>query len=118
MLRNKIKQVLLTEDQYLNLDRDELSETGPVFADILSRSVPAGEGFDRDGIHGINIEMEDWTPANSLEDDWRADMQRGENWYDNYTIEVVDRVGFDSFAPDSGVLMAKTKDSEAAPNIW
>jgi M6 family metalloprotease-like protein len=118
MLRNKIKQGLLTEDQYLNLNRDELSETGPVFADILSRSVPAGEGFERDGIHGINIEMEDWTPANSLEDDWRADMQRGEKWYDNYTIEVVDRVGFDSFAPDSGVLMAKTKDSESAPNIW
>src|SRR5699024_4115972 len=85
---------------------------------ILSRSVPAGEEFSRDGGHGINIEMEDWTPANSWEDDGRAGMQRGENGDDNYTIEVIDRVGFDSFTPDSGVLMAKTKDSEAAPNIW
>lgn len=118
MLRNKIKQGFLTEDQYLTLDRDELAETGPVFADILAREVPTGSEFGRTGLHGINITMEDLTPANSLEDDWRADMQRGEKWYDNYTVEVVDRVGFDSFQPDSGVLLAKTKDAESAPNIW
>ncbi|MBU5466873.1 M6 family metalloprotease domain-containing protein [Virgibacillus sp. MSJ-26] len=118
MLRNKIKQGFLTEDEYLNVDRDELVETGPVTADILARSTPTGEVFGRTGIHGINIEMEDLTPANSLDDDWRADMQNGEKWYDNYTVEVVDRVGFDSFTPDSGVLMAKTKNAESAPNIW
>src|SRR5699024_5646787 len=118
MLRNKIKQGFLSEDEYLNLDRDELAETGPVTVDIIARSVPTGEEFGRTGLHGINIEMEDLTPANSLEDDWRADMQRGEKWYDNYTIEVVDRIGFDSFTPDSGVLMAKTKNAESAPNIW
>lgn len=118
MLRNKIKQGYLTEDQYINVDRDELAETGPVFAEILTRSVPTGEEFGRDGIYGINIEMVDHTPPNSLEDDWRADMQRGAEWYDNYTIEVVDRVGFDSFQMDAGVLMAKTKNAETWPNIW
>src|SRR5690625_1068808 len=118
MLRNKIKQGFLAEDEYLNVDRDELAETGPIFADIVARAVPVGEEFGRTGLHGINIEMEDLTPPNSLEDDWRADMQRGAKWYDNYTIEVVDQVGFDSFVPDSGVLMAKTKNSESPPNIW
>ncbi|RYG74171.1 M6 family metalloprotease domain-containing protein [Lentibacillus lipolyticus] len=120
MLRNKIKQGFLTEDQYINVDRDELAEEGPMFANILAREVPSGSEFGRpDVVTGINIEMdEDKTPVNSLEDDWRADMQRGEDWYDNYTIEVVDRVGFDSFQTDSGVLMAKTKDTESAPNIW
>ncbi|MDY0409303.1 M6 family metalloprotease domain-containing protein [Virgibacillus soli] len=118
MLRNKIKQGFLDEDQYLNVERDALADTGPIFADIVARAVPVGEKFGRTGIHGINIEMEDLTPPNSLEDDWRADMQRGAKWYDNYTIEVVDRVGFDSFTPDSGVLMAKTKNAESAPNIW
>lgn len=118
MLRNKIKQGFLDEDQYLNVERDALADTGPIFADIVARAVPVGEKFGRIGIHGINIEMEDLTPPNSLEDDWRADMQRGAKWYDNYTIEVVDRVGFDSFTPDSGVLMAKTKNAESAPNIW
>ncbi|MCG3420772.1 M6 family metalloprotease domain-containing protein [Oceanobacillus jordanicus] len=118
MLRNKIKQGFLSEEDYLNVDRDALAETGPVFADILARAVPEESTSDESAIHGINIMMEDLTPANSLEDDWRADMQRGEKWYDNYTVEVVDRVGMDSFTPDSGVLLAKTKDSESAPNIW
>lgn len=118
MLRNKIKQGFLSEDQYLNISREELAESGPVFTDILARAVPAGEEFGRNALHGINISMEDLTPKNSLEDDWRADMQRGEKWYNNYTVEVVDRVGFDSFTPDSGVLLAKTKNTEAAPNIW
>ncbi|GIN84430.1 peptidase M6 [Heyndrickxia sporothermodurans] len=118
MLRNKIKQGFLKDDEYLRLDRDKLAETGPVFTDILAREVPIGKDFERTGLHGINISMVDLTPKNSLEDDWRADMQRGEKWYDNYTVEVVDRVGYDSFAPDSGVLLAKTKNSESAPNIW
>ncbi|MFD1172973.1 M6 family metalloprotease domain-containing protein [Oceanobacillus picturae] len=118
MLRNKIKQGFLSEEDYLNVDRDALAETGPVFADILARAVPEDSTRDESVVHGINIMMEDLTPANSLEDDWRADMQRGEKWYDNYTVEVVDRVGMDSFTPDSGVLLAKTKNSESAPNIW
>ncbi|NAO99275.1 M6 family metalloprotease domain-containing protein [Halomonas sp. MG34] len=118
MLRNKIKQGFLSEEDYLNVDRDALAETGPVFADILARAVPEDSTSDESAVHGINIMMEDLTPANSLEDDWRADMQRGEKWYDNYTVEVVDRIGMDSFTPDSGVLLAKTKDSESAPNIW
>ena len=118
MLRNKIKQGFTSENQYLNVDRDELVETGPVFADILARAIPTGSEFGRTEVHGINITMEDLTPANSLKDDWRADMQRGEKWYNNYTLEVVDRVGFDSFTPDSGVLMAKTKNAESAPFIW
>ncbi|WP_100214261.1 immune inhibitor A domain-containing protein [Alkalibacillus haloalkaliphilus] len=118
MLRNKIKQGFLDEEQYISIDRDELENTGPIFTDVLARSVPSGEAFGREGNYGINIEMVDHTPRNYLEDDYRADMQRGERWYDNYTIEVVDRVGYDSFQPDSGVLIAKTKDSEAAPNIW
>lgn len=118
MLRNKIKQGFLTPDQYLSLDRDKLAESGPVFTDIVSREVPTGNAFERQGLHGINISMVDNTPVNSLNDDWRADMQRGAQWYNNYTLEVVDRVGFDSFEPDSGVLLAKTKNTEAAPNIW
>lgn len=118
MLRNKIKQGYLTDDQYINVDRDELEHTGPVFADILTRSIPSGEEFGREGIYGLNIEMVDYTPRNYLEDDYRADMQRGERWYDNYTIEVVDRIGHDSFQTDAGVLLAKTKNSEASPNIW
>lgn len=118
MLRNKIKQGLLTENDYLQVNRDDLAQTGPIFTDIIAREVPTGEQFNRTGIYGINIAMEDLTPRNSLTDDWRADMQKGEKWYNNYTIEVVDRIGADSFQTDSGVLIAKTKDAESSPNIW
>jgi hypothetical protein len=39
--------------------------------------------------------------------------------YDNYTVEVVDRMGTDSFTPDAGVLLAKTKNSDSnAPFEW
>jgi hypothetical protein len=38
--------------------------------------------------------------------------------YENYTVEVVDRMGSDSFTPDSGVLLAKTKNQDRAPFEW
>ncbi|WP_164215723.1 M28 family peptidase [Virgibacillus sp. YIM 98842] len=116
MLRNKMKQGFLSEDEVLHLERDELKETGPVFADIVARQAPIGSEFGRTGLHGINISMDDLTPEDYLEGDWRNDMLSG--GYDNYTIEVVDRIGADSFATDSGVLIAKTKDAERAPFIW
>ncbi|HVT79534.1 MAG TPA: hypothetical protein VHM90_02665, partial [Phycisphaerae bacterium] len=34
--------------------------------------------------------------------------------YSNYTLEVVQRMGYDSFTPDSGVLIAKNKDTESS----
>jgi hypothetical protein len=60
------------------------------------------------------MEGGDQSPECSVEEDWRCD--RG--GYDNYTLEVVDRMGSDSFTPDNGVLMAKTKDRDRAPFIW
>ena len=32
--------------------------------------------------------------------------------YDNYNMEVIDRMGADSFTPDSGVMISKTKNSD------
>jgi hypothetical protein len=111
-----MKQEFLADDEVLQLDRDELKDTGPVFADIIARQAPIGSEFDRTGLHGINISMDDLTPEDYLEGDWRNDMLSG--GYDNYTIEVIDRIGADSFATESGVLVAKTKDAERAPFIW
>ena len=34
--------------------------------------------------------------------------------YNDYTLEVVQRIGYDSFCPDSGVLLAKNKDQASA----
>ncbi|WP_066070190.1 FIMAH domain-containing protein [Neobacillus soli] len=116
-LRNKMKQGFLSDDEVLQLNRDELKNTGPVFADIIAREMPIGSKFGRTGLHGINISMTDLTPGNYLAGDWRNDILSGRT-YNNYTLEVVDRVGADSFAADSGVLISKTKNVETAPNVW
>jgi len=115
-LRNKLKQGFLSNDEVLQLKSDDLKQTGLVFADIISREVPIGSKFGKTGLHGINISMNDLTPTNYLTGDWRNDMIGGK--YNNYTLEVVDRVGTDSFQTDSGVLISKTKNAESAPFIW
>ncbi len=117
MLRNKIKQGFIEDDEVLQINRDQLKESGPVFADITARQAPIGNEFGRTGSYGINISMNDLTPTDYLAGDWRNDILNN-RLYDNYTLEVVDRFGTDSFAADSGVLIAKTKNAETAPNIW
>lgn len=119
-MRQKIKHGFVADETLINVSRDELLENGPVFADLYASVLPLGDEFGRTGVHGINITMDyDYTPRTTLAQDWRADMQRGLNEYQNYTIEVRDRMGFDSFVPDHGVLITKTKDSErGAPLMW
>ena len=36
----------------------------------------------------------------------------GDPVFNNYTVEVVQRIGYDSFTPDNGVLIAKNKDRQ------
>ncbi len=116
MLRNKIRMGLVRPGEVLLLERDDLALTGPVFADIWARSIPLGPGTGRTGLRGIQIALAtgDKSPPCTLRDDWRCD--RG--GYHNYTVEVVDRMGYDSFAPDHGVLIAKTKNADLAPFVW
>ncbi|MBU2668108.1 M6 family metalloprotease domain-containing protein [Actinoplanes bogorensis] len=102
MLRNKMK--LGIAGPVLNLSRDALATSGLVVTQVTARS--AGSG-------GINVTLDggDRSPACN-------DPLCDGGGYDNYTLEVVDRMGFDSFTPDSGVLLAKTKNADAAPFIW
>jgi M6 family metalloprotease-like protein len=55
------------------------------------------------------------------EDPANHPLSQGIPDYNNYTLEVVQRIGFDSFCPDSGVLIAKNKDrasSNGGPNSF
>lgn len=112
MLRNKMKLGLIDADDVLELSREALAETGVVVARVQARQVqPRG-----DALAGINVAMEsgDHSPPCTLEQDWRCD--RG--GFDNYTVEVVGKMGADSFQTDEGVLLAKTKDADQAPFVW
>ncbi len=109
-LRDKMKINLVPEKNVLRLSREALSSSGMVVAQVTARAVDAG-----DGLTGINIAMNrDMSPTCSVNTDLYCD---GGN-FNNYTVEVVDRMGADSFTPDAGVLLSKTKNADSAPFQW
>ncbi|MEV4756897.1 M6 family metalloprotease domain-containing protein [Micromonospora sp. NPDC049559] len=110
-VRDKIKIGLLGEDHLLRLSREALASSGLVVADVKARAVDAGPG----GLTGLNIALNrDLEPACDVTANPLCD---GGN-YNNYTVEVVDRMGADSFTPDNGVLISKTKNQDSAPFQW
>jgi hypothetical protein len=97
----------------LQLTRDGIASSGTVVAKVTARAVEPGKG----GLMGINLKLGaggDKSPKCDTQKDPLCDG----GGYNNYTIEVVDRMGTDSFTPDSGVLLSKTKDQDDAPFIW
>lgn len=112
MLRNKLKLGLVDEKNVLRLSRDALADSGVVVARVTARAVQPGEK----GLSGINVAFD--TGDRSPFCRWQQDPRCDGGDYDNYTLEVVDRMGADSFTPDSGVLLAKTKNRDAAPFVW
>ncbi|MFI5496012.1 M6 family metalloprotease domain-containing protein [Actinoplanes sp. NPDC051859] len=109
MLRNKLKLGIVDNAAVVRLSRAALATSGVVVSRVTARTVQGGTA-------GINVTLDggDRSPACDTTTDPYCDGGR----YDNYTLEVVDRMGFDSFTPDSGVLLAKTKNADAAPFIW
>jgi hypothetical protein len=112
MLRNKIKLGIVDEQNVLRLSREALGGSGVVVARVTARAVQPGAS----GLTGVNVALGtgDLSPACDTAADPLCDGGR----YNNYTVEVIDRMGFDSFTTDSGVLLAKTKNVDAAPFIW
>lgn len=112
MLRNKMKLGIVDDDAVLKLSRDALATSGVLVTRVTARAVdPAGRR-----LAGINVTLDGGDRSAAC--DTAADPFCDGGGYDNYTLEVVDRMGFDSFTPDSGVLLAKTKDEDDAPFIW
>lgn len=116
MLRNKIRLGFMKPNEVVILPRQALAATGPVFLTIFPRAYPLFPITPDIGLHGVEILLpRDMTPACTVEE--RHDCDGG--GYLSYTLEVVDRIGYDSYTPDSGVLIAKNKDLvDLAPFIW
>ncbi|MEU7744521.1 M6 family metalloprotease domain-containing protein [Nonomuraea sp. NPDC049158] len=112
MLRNKIKLEMVDEQNVLRLSREALDESGLVKARVIAREVQPGQ-TDLSGVN-ISFDTGDKSPACSTQTNPLCDG----GGYENYTVEVVDRVGTDSFTPDSGVLVAKTKNQDRSPFEW
>jgi hypothetical protein len=113
MLRNKLKLKMVDEQNVLRLSREALASSGVVIANVKARSVQPGAK----DLSGINIEL---GGAGDLDApcDVTTDPMCDGRGYQNYTVEVVDRMGTDSFTPDNGVLLAKTKNQDRAPFEW
>ncbi|MGX7672151.1 M6 family metalloprotease domain-containing protein [Plantactinospora sp. DSM 117369] len=110
-VRDKIKIGLLGEEHLLRLSREALATSGMVVATVTARAVDAGPK----GLTGINIAM---NRDRSPDCDPNTDPLCDDGNFNNYTVEVVDRMGADSFTPDSGVLLSKTKNADNAPFVW
>ncbi|MGH3023014.1 MAG: immune inhibitor A domain-containing protein [Gaiellaceae bacterium] len=115
MLHFKNQLGVLEADDQVTVTRDELVAGGVAVASVQARSsVPEdGEvaGFTVE--FGEDVALNDACEATGIDPFY---CPPSNNW-DHYRMEVVDRVGNDSFAPGHGVLLAHSRTS-GTPRVW
>ena len=109
MVKNRLENGFITEDQLLRLSREGLARSGPAVADVTARAVEPLTGT----FAGITVRLDGSEPGDRTPPDDPAvnPLSPGIPNYNFYSLEVVQRIGYDSFTPDNGVLIAKNKDS-------
>lgn len=111
MLRNRIVNGFIPENQVLTISREGLAKSGPVVAIVTARAVEPRQGTYAGVIVRLDgTEPHDRTPA---DDPSVNPLSAGIPNFDFYSLEVVQRIGYDSFCPDNGVLLAMNKDKES-----
>ena len=109
MVRNRLENGFIGESDLLRLSREGLARTGLAVAEVTARAVDplAGE------FTGVFVRLDGSEPGDRTPPDDPAEnpLSPGIPNYDFYSLEVVQRIGYDSFTPDNGVLIAKNKDS-------
>lgn len=110
MLRNRLRYEFVKPEQALRLNRSGLAASGVAVARIKARAVDPGT----DALAGIVVTLDGEAPQDRTPKcDMKADpLCAGEAVFNFYSVEVVQRIGYDSFTPDNGVLIAKNKDRE------
>jgi hypothetical protein len=108
-LRNKIGMGFVPLTSVLRLNRGGLANSGLAVADVIARAVNA-EPVPSGSVAGVQVALDgtapvDHQPACDVNTDPQCD---GGGWA-NYTVETVQRIGYGSFEPDNGVLIAKNK---------
>jgi hypothetical protein len=109
MVRNRLENKFIDGSALLVLGRDGLAKSGLAVADVTARAVAPLPGT----YAGIVVKFDGEKPGDlTPPDDPALDpLSPGTPNYNFYTLEVVQRIGYDSFTPDNGVLIAKNKDS-------
>jgi len=114
MLRSRIRFNFLGENQVLKLARSGLTESGVAIAQVVARAVEPWPGT----VAGITVALDgpapqDRTPTDDINSN---PLSPGKPVWNFYSIEVVQRIGYDSFTPDNGVLLARNKNNEDREN--
>lgn len=117
MLRQRLQFGFVDTSQVLMLNREGLAKSGIAVIDVTARAVDPIPGT----VAGISIRLDGAAPRDRTPVDTPATnpLSSGVPNYDFYTMEVVQRIGYDSYTPDNGVLIAKNKDrtsSTGGPN--
>lgn len=121
MLRNRMKNGFVPNDDVLYLSRNGLAQSGLVIADVTARSAKEVLPGTFDGIK-ISLDKDanldgkgDLFPYSAPENDPSIKpLSPGLVPYSFYTMEAVQRIGYDSFCPDNGVLLALNMDKETS----
>lgn len=109
-LRNRLRYEWLQPSQVLTLTRSGLEASGLAVATVTARAVDPLPGEYAGVVVRLDGETpQDRTPACDMNVD---PLCAGEPVFNFYSMEVVQRIGYDSFTPDNGVLIAKNKDRE------
>jgi M6 family metalloprotease-like protein len=109
MVRNRLENKFVDESDVLVLGRAGLAKSGLAVAEVTARAVDPLPGTYAGIVVRFDGEKpEDLTPP---DDPATNPLSPGTPNYSFYTLEVVQRMGYDSFTPDNGVLIAKNKDS-------
>jgi M6 family metalloprotease-like protein len=111
MLRNRIRFGFVSPAAVLQLSREGLAVSGPAVAEVVARAVAPGP----DRFAGITVRLDGASPQDRTPacDPGRDPLCAGDAVFNFYSLEVVQRLGYDSFTPDNGVLIAKNKDGES-----
>jgi len=110
MLRSKVRFGFLRDGTVLKLNRNGLARTGLAVGRVVARAVDPGPGE----LAGITVKLDGDAPGDKTPplDFARNPVSSGDTLYNFYSVEVVQRIGYDSFTPDNGVLISKNLDEE------
>ena len=117
MLRTKLRLGFMQPTDVVTVPRQAL-DLGPQIETVVQREQPMTALQRVNGLkYGFNIALgQDNSDLKCARPG--AALCSGTENYDNYTVEVVNRVGYDSFTPDAGVLIARTKNADLSPFLW
>lgn len=112
MLRQKVQWNWVTPEQLIDVTRSQLEKIGVVVGKVTARAVDPADGF----LSGVVVRLDGDAPSDRtpVDDPATNPLSSGNPNFNFYTMEVVQRIGYDSYTPDSGVLLAKNKE-QASP---